>query len=187
MRGDGIENAEHIVFGLSDGESPDRHSWQIEIRDIFDTLNPEIVIDHSLGDREESLWMEPKIRSAFLLLYVFDRTTVSPAMCTPHGCSRVFVRRVSRCTLIKRHNDICPEMRLDFHRVLRCEKMFRAIQMRPKFDSILGDFDKIFCFYYFSLSRARIMLEISERKHLKSPAISEDREIDIHKLMESTK
>lgn len=60
--------------------------------------------------------------------------------------------------------------------------MLRAIEMRTEFHSVLGDLDE--ALYLPSLCRSRGFFHLPERKYLKSPAIRENREVDVHKFVE---
>ena len=137
-----VHDTIHIFLRFSDGESTDRHSRSIETRDILAWFDSEIIIDHSLHDREESLIRESLPSSDILEFMPLRDAPCCPSVCPIHRRSSIGMSGFATRTLIECHDDIGPERFLDLHDRLGREEMFRAVSMRTKIYTIFSDLDE---------------------------------------------
>lgn len=61
---DHVEDADKILFRLSDAQPPESDSWSIQTAEELSGLLPQVFIDHSLDDGEKRLRMESTLLAA---------------------------------------------------------------------------------------------------------------------------
>src|SRR5690606_34909758 len=97
-------------------------------------------------------------------------TTLRPSTGSVRGLLHIFPRGRIRNTLIKSHDDVGPERLLYRNGGFWCQHMRRTIEVRLKSDPLFGNFS-----------------QIPQTENLKSPTISQNRLVPVHKGMETPK
>ena len=157
LREDIVANLDHVIhhFGrLAYRQTAYGIPVSVKVAQTLAGFLPQVAVRTALHDREEVLLIAVQIFRAIEACY----TAVEPAVRAVHRVLGVFLVRRAGTALIERHHDVCADLPLDIHYVLRREEQLAAVDMTAEPYALFVH-----------------LADIGQRKHLKTAAVRQDR------------
>ena len=167
MRLHGVDDAVHLLGGLTDRQTADGVALAGDLGDLMHMLDTEILVGTALVDAEEHLVAVDGLGEAVEAVHL-GAATLQPADGAGAGLLDVLVGGGVLDALVEGHGYGGGQVRLDLHTLLGAHEDALAVHMGGELHALLGD-----------------LAEGGQGEDLKSAAVGEDGFGPIHELVEA--
>ena len=162
-----VDDAVHILGGLTHGQTADGVALAGDLGDPLHMLHAQILVGAALVDAEEHLILVDGLGEAVEAIHL-GAATLQPADGTGGGLLDVLVGGGVLHALVKGHGDGRGQVGLDLHALLGAHENALTVDVGGELNALLGD-----------------LAERGQGEHLESAAIGEDRLGPVHEFVET--
>jgi len=167
MRLHGVDDAVHLLGGLTHGQTTDGVALAGDLGDLMHMLDTEILVGTALVDAKEHLVAVNGLGKAVEAVHL-GTATLQPADGAGAGLLDVLVGGGVLDALVEGHGDGGGEMGLDLHALFRPHEDALAVHVGGELHALLGD-----------------LAEGGQGEYLESAAVGEDGLGPVHELVEA--